>query len=163
MSVLFTHCCKYNRIWCDCHTSERFSAIKPGSIMTVVVHSLDVFCHLILPLIRDFPIEFSSEFSIFVILLLSLKYFSFAIVPWLHHTVCIGPNSHFCAVCINASISSQEYDSCYQFVWCVWAFDFAFQPLSVLSNVLTCWFDLLTQFVMHFFISLFTYFVLCLV
>ena len=32
MSVLFTHRCKYNGIWSDCHASERFCAIKPGSI-----------------------------------------------------------------------------------------------------------------------------------
>ena len=31
-SVLFTHCCKYNRIWCDYYTSERFGAIKSDSI-----------------------------------------------------------------------------------------------------------------------------------
>ena len=29
MSVLFTHQCKYNATWCDCHASERFIAIKP--------------------------------------------------------------------------------------------------------------------------------------
>ena len=32
MSVLFMHRCKYNGIWCDCHTSERLSSIKPGSV-----------------------------------------------------------------------------------------------------------------------------------
>ena len=60
--VLLTHRCKYNGIWWDCRKSERLSAIKPGLIhhifvwkylyqvrnMTVVVHSFDVFCHLIL-------------------------------------------------------------------------------------------------------------------
>ena len=32
MSVLFTHHCKYNGIWCDCNTSERLGAINTGSI-----------------------------------------------------------------------------------------------------------------------------------
>ena len=37
--------------------------------MTVLVHSFDVSELLILPFLLDFPFEFSSEFSIFVILL----------------------------------------------------------------------------------------------
>ena len=32
ISVLFTHRCKLNGIWCDCHTSEGLSVVKPGSI-----------------------------------------------------------------------------------------------------------------------------------
>ena len=63
LPVMFTHGCQYNGIWCDCPTSERFSAIKSGSI-----HN---FLHL------------------------------------------------------KMRISSQEYDSCFQFVWCVLSFDFA--------------------------------------
>ena len=83
MSVLFSHRCKYNGIWCDCHISERFNAITPGKIYH--------FLHLKMPLTSqeydscfpfvwsvlsfDFDIwlgtfcfEFSSEFSIFVTL-----------------------------------------------------------------------------------------------
>ena len=61
--VLFMHRCQYNGIRCDCRTSERFSAINPGSI---------------------------------------------------HHFL------HK-----KTSVPSQEYDSCYLFVWCVRAIDFA--------------------------------------
>ena len=32
LSVLFTHHCKYNRIWWYCQQSERFSALKPGLV-----------------------------------------------------------------------------------------------------------------------------------
>ena len=55
---------KYNGIWCDCHASERFSAIKPGIIhhylhrkMSVTSQEYDSYCPFVwfCHLIRDFP------------------------------------------------------------------------------------------------------------
>ena len=81
MSVLITHRCKYNEIWCDCHTSERFSAIKPGLIhhflhLKMPVPSQEycsccsfVWCVLSFDFaiwLWTFRFDFSSEFSIFV-------------------------------------------------------------------------------------------------
>ena len=80
MSVLFTHRCQYNEIWCECHTSERFCAIKPGLIhhflqkkMSVPSRQYDSCCPFVWCVLSfDFAIwlgtfhfEFSSEFSIF--------------------------------------------------------------------------------------------------
>ena len=74
---------KYNGIWCECHTRKRCSAIKPGSIhhflhlrMPVPNQEYDsCFPFLWCVLSFDFAIgsgtfrfEYSSEFSIFVIL-----------------------------------------------------------------------------------------------
>ena len=59
MFVLFEHRCKYNVIWCDCHTSERISAIQSGC------HSFDVFDHLILP--------FNKKLSLWIFL--GVQYF----------------------------------------------------------------------------------------
>ena len=70
MSVLFTYRCQYYEILSDCHTSERFTAIKTGLIhhflhkkMPVPSQQYDscclfVWCSLIFcfcRLIRDFP------------------------------------------------------------------------------------------------------------
>ena len=89
MSVLFTHRCKYNGIWCDCHTSERFSAIKPDSIHSFLhlktpVPSQDSCCPFVWCVLSfDFAIwlgtfrfEFFSEFSIFVILLFFIHFWN---------------------------------------------------------------------------------------
>ena len=80
--VLFTHGCKYNETWCDCHTNERFSAIKPDSVrhflhLKIYVQGweYDSYC----PFVRcvcsfdyavwlgTFRFEFSSEFNVIVI------------------------------------------------------------------------------------------------
>ena len=98
MSVLFTHRCKNNGIWCDCHKSERFGATdktrfnppfstfenactKSGIWQLLSIRLMCFilwYCHLI----RDFPFLISSEFSIFVILLfhedIIILYFTFS-------------------------------------------------------------------------------------
>ena len=83
--ILFRHCCQYNGIWFDCRTSERLNAIKPGSIyhflhkrMPVPSQEYDswypfVWCVWAFDFaiwLGIFRFEFSSKFSIFVILLI---------------------------------------------------------------------------------------------
>ena len=76
ISFLTAHRCKYNGIWCDCHTSGRLSAIKLGSIhhflyLKMPIPNIRLMCFInwLFHLIRDFRFEFSLTFSIFVILL----------------------------------------------------------------------------------------------
>ena len=99
--VCFVHAsCKYNESWCDCHTVEKFSAINPGSIHHFQspnactksgiwqLLSFRLMCFIIwfCYLIRDFPFEFSSKFSIFVTLILKLRY---PIVVLIYRRTCI--------------------------------------------------------------------------
>ena len=114
--------CKYNGIWCDSHTSESLSAIKPGSIhylhLKILVPSqeYDSCCSLVWCVLSfDFAIwlgtlrfEFSSEFRIFVILLFTkffkteiYFYMCFAFAP-----VCIVLAQMKFFICVTNHISS---------------------------------------------------------
>ena len=78
--VCFVHA--YNGIWDDCHTRERFSAIKPGSIhqflhLKIPIREYGSCCPFVWCVLSfafaiwlgTFRFEISSEFSTFVILL----------------------------------------------------------------------------------------------
>ena len=79
MSVLLTHRCKFNGIWCDCHTSERFnrpfSTFENAFTKSGICQLLSIrlkMCVLSFDFaiwLGTFRFEFSLEFSIFVILL----------------------------------------------------------------------------------------------
>ena len=88
MSVLFTHRSKYNGIWYDCHTREMFSDIKtrfnpPFSTFENACTSQEydsscpiVWCVLSFDFaiwLRTFCFEFSSKFSVLVVILLLIE------------------------------------------------------------------------------------------